>query len=154
MAYNSRLQRNGGHQGVYKFDNNATATVIGVIGTYTKVLGNTTSLLLQNFTHTNNRLTYVNNTSGSKNFYFNVNASLSAANNNQDIRITVAKNGVALTDFKIQQRLLTAGVAQNIGTQGIVSLQNGDYVEIQIANQSGLSSITLINGTLMIQETL
>lgn len=153
MAYNSRLQRNGGHQGIYKFDNNATATIIGVVGTYTKVLGNTTSLYLQNFTHSNNRLTYVNSGSNT-NFKFCITSSLSAANNNQDIRITLAKNGVALTDFKIQNRLRTASVVENINTQGIVTLTNGDFIEIQVSNQTGLNNITLVNGILIIEEAL
>lgn len=126
----------------YYMTNNATATVIGVAGTFVKVAGTTTAgTLNQKFsTGTTQRATYA----GAVQESFRVVAfATMTSGNNQTLRMQVAKNGVPITDSTARFKTTGSGDASSIGTQTFVTLAPTDYVELWATNDTAANNITV-----------
>lgn len=127
----------------YYMTANATATVIGVIGTFVKAAGTTipVSALQQKFNlATTNRAVYT----GASGASFRVVAFASMqSGNNQNLRLRVAINGTTLVDSTARFVTSGSGAASNIGTQALVTLNPNDFVEIFVTNDTAANNITV-----------
>lgn len=120
---------------------NATATVIAATGTPVKVAGTTTEgPSTVKFSHTDNRLTYT----GALVRRFRVTAicSFSSGANNQ-VGTYVAKNGTVIDDSETYATANTSGRLENVVVQTIVDLEENDYVEIFVENNTSTTNITV-----------
>lgn len=134
---------------LYQIDN-ATATVIGVMGTLVKAAGTSTAgALNQKFTHSTGRLTY----SGgfTKAFFVEVSATLSSTNN-QLIRIVIAKNGTPVPDTAAHITTSASGSAENITSITAVLLAPTDYVELWVTNDSAATNVTIEDLSMLIKS--
>lgn len=125
----------------YYMNGNATATVISATSTPVKVAGTTTSsAVTSKFTNTANRATYV----GALNRFFKATAtaSLTSGNGNQ-VGMYFAKNGVVLPESEIYATTSGTGSAENIVVQTLVSLMDGDYLEVFVENNTAANNITV-----------
>lgn len=116
------------------------ATTCTVAGTFYLVAGTTTSDELQDFTATNERLTY--NGAGTRVFLVAAAISVSSDANNVVLSTKVYKNGAAHAASLIQRKIT---VANDIGAQAIatlVTLTTNDYIEIYIACDNAGTAIT------------
>lgn len=121
--------------------NNATATVISGSGVPAKVLGTTTpNAINQKFSHTNNRLTYTGGLI--RDFQVSVTTSLTSGNNNV-IGVYVAKNGTIITESEMYGTTSSAGRAESITCQTILEMQENDYIEIWVENNTSSQNITV-----------
>lgn len=121
--------------------NNATETTITTIDTPVKVSGTTSEgSLVQRFTHTSNRLTFVG--AISREFLVTSTASI-VGGNNKVIGLYVAKNGSVLTDSEIYATTNAAGKAESISVQAIVTLEENDYIEMFVENTTDTSNVTV-----------
>lgn len=125
----------------YYMNGNATATTIATIGTAVKIAGTTTAASFnQKFDHTDNKATYV----GSRKRFFKVAATLSAeSGNNNEIGIYIAKNGTLLTESEVYITTNAGGRAENGVVQTIVELEQDDYIEIFVENDTSTSDVTV-----------
>lgn len=133
----------------YFMNGNATETVIAVVSTPVKILGATTSAAVTSkFTNTDNRATY----NGALNGYFKVSATLSleSANNNQ-IGIYIAKNGVILPESETYITTGGTGKGENAFVQTLVTLNENDFIEIFVENNTGTTNITVSDLNVVIQ---
>lgn len=139
---------NSAEIGSYHMINNATATTIVATTTPIKVLGTTTaSTLNQKFTHIDNRLTYVG--SIQRNFKISCTSSCESSNNNQ-IGFYIAKNGVILNESVINITTSGTGKSENKTIQALVLLQENDYIELFVENNTGTNDVTVTNLNLII----
>jgi len=121
--------------------NNATATVISGSGVPTKVLGTTTpNAINQKFSHSDNRLTYTGGLI--RDFQVSVTTSLTSGNNNV-IGVYVAKNGTILTESEMYGTTSSAGRAESISCQTILEMEENDYIEIWVENNTATQNITV-----------
>jgi hypothetical protein len=121
--------------------NNATATVISGSGVPTKVLGTTTANAInQKFSHSNNRLTYTGGLI--RDFQVSVTTSLTSGNNNV-IGVYVAKNGTIITESEMYGTTSSAGRAESISCQTILEMEENDYIEIWVENNTATQNITV-----------
>jgi len=102
-------------------------------GTWTKVGGTTTSVNLNGFTHSNNRIT--NNTGRTIIAKATVNATLQGITTTTDIfNIAISKNGStsATDEFALSAQATRVTVSQfiSVSTQVLISLSNGGYIEV------------------------
>lgn len=141
---------NSGNIAQYYMVNNATITPIALSNTFYKILGTTTSgPYVQKFTLTDNRATYVGALSG----YFKVTVVLSASSgNNQILNVRVAVGGVTVASSDSTISTSGSGRVENIKIQAIVSLSNGNYVEIFIANGTAANDITVSDLNVIIER--
>lgn len=123
----------------YYMTNNATATTIAA-NTPTKIEGTTTAAALnEKFSHSDNRATYT----GAVTRVFQVQAwAALSANNNNVLRLYVAKNGIAITDYFSEGTANSGGRAEGVSTGATVELETGDYVEIFTSNESASVDVT------------
>lgn len=63
--------------------------------------------------------------------------------NNQDIALYVAKNGSTIPESEMIVSTDGTGKASAISVQGVVSLQETDYIEIFIENNTSTTNITV-----------
>ena len=120
--------------------NNATVTTISVTNTPVKALGTTTANTInQKFTHTDNRLTYVG--ALIRDFQVTATVSLSSGNNNV-IGVYVAKNGVVISSSEMYSTTSSGGKAESITCQTILELNENDYVEIWVENNTAVTDVT------------
>ena len=125
----------------YYMNGNATATIISSTGLPVKVAGATTSAsITSKFTNTDNRATYI----GALNRFFKVTAtmSLSSGNGNQ-IGTYISKNGAILSESEIYVTTNASGRAENVTVQTLVQLQNDDYIEVFVENNTSINNITV-----------
>lgn len=121
--------------------NNTTATVISSSGTAVKVLGTTTeNTINQKFSHSDNRLTYTGGLI--RDFQVSATATLTSGNNNV-IGLYVAKNGVVITSSEMYATTSSGGRAESIACQTILEMQENDYIEIWVENDSSTTNITV-----------
>ena len=125
------------------------ATTIAVAGTYVKMAGTTTSDSLNGITMPqNNRLQ--NNSGTTRVFQAMARADIIDGSGNKNIAIKLAKNGV-LIDATESNGETTNNVAAHATINWIVSLADGEYVEIWATNKSDTSSITAQHGHLFLK---
>jgi hypothetical protein len=121
--------------------NNATATVISGSGVPTKVLGTTTANAInQKFSHSDNRLTYTGGLI--RDFQVSVTTSLTSGNNNV-IGVYVAKNGAIIAESEMYGTTSSSGRAESISCQTILEMQENDYIEIWVENNTATQNITV-----------
>lgn len=121
--------------------NNATTTVISSIGTAVKVLGTTTANTInQKFSHSDNRLTYTGGLI--RDFQVSATATLTSGNNNV-IGLYVAKNGVVITSSEMYATTSSGGRAESIACQTILEMEENDYIEIWVENDSSTTNVTV-----------
>jgi hypothetical protein len=125
----------------YYMTNNATITPILVSGTAYKILGATTANVInQKFSHTDNRATYT----GEIIRDFEVTAIVSfTTGNNKVIGLYVAKNGVIIPESEMYATASGSGRAESISVQTIVQLNQNDYIELFVENETDTSNITV-----------
>jgi len=127
----------------YYMNGNATTTVISATNTPVKILGTTTnSIFTQKFTHKNNRATYTG--AITKIFSVNLAGSVESGNNNQ-IGVYIFKNSLSLDESEVYVTTNGAGKAENAFAHTLVELSTGDYLEIFIENNTGVSNILTTN---------
>ncbi len=125
------------------------ATTIAVAGTYVKLAGTTTSDSLNGITMPqNNRLQ--NNSGTTRVFQAMARTDIIDGSGNKNIAIKLAKNGV-LIDATESNGETTNNVAAHATINWIVSLADGEYVEIWATNKSDTSSITAQHGHLFLK---
>lgn len=126
---------------------NATATTVAAANTYYKAAGTTTAGPDNSkFTHSNNRLTY----SGAISRQFLVVCSLSFTSGTNDIcRFgfyasaggAVRTGSTALATANIAAGLF--GRAESVTMQDIITMSNGQYIEVHAMNTSAANNITV-----------
>jgi hypothetical protein len=133
----------------YYMNGNATSTTVLAIGTAYKIAGTTTSsAITSKFTNTNNRSTYT----GSISRIFKVIAVLSVeSGNNNVIGIYIAKNGVVLPDSEIYITTNAGGRAEGATVQALTVLEENDYIEIFVENDTSITDITVTDLNVIIE---
>ena len=119
----------------------AVETVITVGGTEVKALGTTTAGLLRGFSHANNKLTYLSDQTAT--FRVEVDAVVICAGDAKTLAISVAKNGTEVAATKTTLALATGAVPTSMSTVGLVSLTQGQYVEVYFANDTDTDNGTI-----------
>lgn len=148
---NNRGVENSAEIAVLTMTGNSTATVIDTINTPVKVAGTTTldSSVSQKFTHTNNRATY----SGAVSRNFKITATLSVASgNNNQIGVYIAKNATVIPSSETYLTANSSGRTENSVVQSVVSLSQGDYVEVWVKNASGTANITVVDMSIITES--
>lgn len=137
---NCRGIPNTGQLGALYMQDNAIATTI-TVDVPTKAAGTTTlNTSSQRFSHSNNRLTYI----GALTRLFSVSATLSLfSGNNQVVAVYIAKNGAVVNESAIKENTDGNGRTSNFGVQAIMELDENDYIEVWIENQTSGQSITV-----------
>ena len=142
----SRWQENRGIEnssrlGSLYMTGNATVTPIAVIGTPVKVAGTTTAGdLIQRFTATDNRLTCDSELAA--NFSISGVASISGGNNNQ-IALYLYKNGSPINGHRTLITLNSAGRVENAVFNALVLLEQDDYIEVWVSNETSTTDPTV-----------
>jgi hypothetical protein len=127
--------------GNYYMLNNATATTIASSGVAYKISGTTTANTInQKFSHSDNRLTYTGGLI--RDFQVSATASLTSGNNNV-IGLYVAKNGVVISSSEMYATTSSGGRAESIACQTILDMEENDYIEIWVENDSSTTDITV-----------
>lgn len=74
------------------------------------------------------------------------------ATNNQDVKLTIGKNGVPLDETHMEV-ITTGGVSRRepLSTQGILRLEPGDTVAPFLANETSATDITMHDLTLVVE---
>ena len=125
----------------YNMSSNSTETTITVSGTAVKVAGTTTEgSVTQRFTHTNNKLVF--DGAITRNFLITATASLSSGNNNE-IALTVSKNGTLVSSSEVTATTNAGGRVESVAIQDIIELEEDDYIEMWVANDTGTSNVTV-----------
>jgi hypothetical protein len=133
----------------YYMTNNATTTPV-VVSTPTKALGTTTSNpISQRFSFTDNRATYVG--APTRDFEVEAWASLSS-NNNNVLRLYIAKNGTAVTTSFAEGTANAGGRAEGLVTASVVELDTNDYVEVFVSNETSGNNVLDINLNVIVSE--
>lgn len=141
---------NSGSIAQYYMVGNATATVIAGTDTFVRVAGTTTSgAYVEKFTLANNKATYAGNLIG----FYKVTAFLTfTSGNNNIIRGRIAKNGTTTASSESKSTANAAGRSENIPITDIVSLSNGDFIEIFVANASATTNISVSEMNVIIER--
>ena len=126
------------------------ATSITTGGTFVKAAGTTTAGTLRDFTHVDNRLTYI----GAEARVFSIDVAVSMISSNNIItHWRIAKNGTTIAASE-QQRLVGTGAdVGNAGVQAEAELSTGDYIELFCTSDTGedAKSITAQRMTLTVE---
>ena len=116
-------------------------TVITTGGAQVKALGTTTAGLLKGFSHANNRLTYLSDQTAT--FQVQVAAVVICAGDGKTLGLSVAKNGTEIAATKSDLALASGAVPTSMNTCGLVSLTQGQYVEVFLANDTDTDNATI-----------
>ncbi len=85
-------------------------------------------------------------------FYATCTASLTSGNNRQ-IEVYLYKNGVLIPGAIGAITTNGSGRAEGVAAMGLVELEQGDYVELWVANTSDVRDITVTEANIIIQGT-
>lgn len=133
----------------YYMTNNAVTTPV-VVSTPTKALGTTTANPInQRFSHSSNRATYTG--AITRDFEVEAWASLTS-NNNNVLRLYIAKNGTAITTSFAEGTANAGGRAEGLVTASVVELETNDFVEIFVSNESAGNNVTDIHLNVIVSE--
>lgn len=135
----------------YYMQANATTTPIGTVGVAVKVLGTTTeSAISQKFDNsTSNRATY--DGAIPRNFEVQSVFSLSSGNNHQ-IGFYIAKNGTVLPESETYVTTNSAGRLENGYVQVLLSMEDGDYIEAFVENDTATTDVLVDSMNLIVKE--
>jgi hypothetical protein len=134
-----------GTYGEIYFTNNATATVISVINTPVKVVGNYTSGLLAQFTHVALSGTLVK-TSTTATCRISYSASVTMNLLSDSVSFYIYINGVQ--NIKSKQTVFLGSPSQamhNISGQTVVALNVSDTIELRVENNDSVNNIIVSN---------
>ena len=133
----------------YYMNGNSTATVIASTGAPVKVAGTTTSsMVTSKFVNTDNRATY----QGALTQYYRVVATLSlTSGNGHQIGAYIAKNGTVIPESEVYGTTGASGRAENITVQSLVQIENGDFIEIFVENNTATQNIVVTDLNVTIQ---
>ena len=125
---------------------NTTDTVIAATTTPVLIAGTWEFGANTGFTQTSGgKLTY----NGSDTAVLTVHASISiepvSGNNNQDISVYVAKNGVAIAGTRISA-VISNGAPQNLSLSTNQSFATNDYIELFVQNSTSTANLTVVRG--------
>ena len=146
---------NTSNVGHYYVQNNATATTVGTgqqniwrkaSGTTTEGLGNSPKWT----TATTNRLTYAG--SVSTEFVITVVGSVFSTANGVTIGVGIAENGSIQNESAVSVRTTTLNVPFSFALQDIIQVENGDYFEVWVRNETGTQNVTLSDVNVIIQK--
>ena len=133
----------------YFMTNNTTPTTV-LVSTPTKALGTTTSnAISQRFSFSNNRATYTG--AITRDFEVEAWASLSS-NNNNVLRLYIAKNGTAITTTFTEGTANAGGKAEGLVTASVLELAENDFIEVFVSNETGPNNILNINLNVIVSE--
>lgn len=135
--------QNDSNSAYYFMQNNAIVTPIATTNVYVDIAGTTTAGALQRFTHSNNRADYAGVLSRS--FVASAIATLTAGNTQTiSMRFLVrnAANVIIATSPAIDVTTSGSGRSENIKVDFPVTLNTGDYIRAQVANQTTNNNIT------------
>lgn len=125
----------------YYMQGNATATTIAATGTPVKVAGITTEYAIsQRFTHSSNRATH--DGAITRDFKITAICSLTSGNGHQ-VGVYVAKNGTTIDESETYLTTNASGRLENGAIHTIASLQQTDYIEIFVENNTATNDITV-----------
>lgn len=132
--------------------NNATATTIAAPSTFYKAAGTTTaSANNSRFTHTSNRLEC--DAVISRRFLVVCTLSFSStAGNVCEFGLYLSSAASVSAQSTVPATANAAGRAENVTFQDVISLSDGDYIEVHCANTSGSNNITVSDLNLTITE--
>ena len=122
--------------------NASTATTV-VLNTWTKILGTSTpNPLNEEFSHLNNRLTYLGNLEQ----IFNISFSASITGSpGRDFEIGISKNGEDPLENTVAQNTAdSGGKAKNTSAQSFIGLAQNDYLEVFIKNTTDSTNLTAV----------
>lgn len=137
--------------GAMGWSGNATPTDIVEATTPVKATGTSTANVNnQHFSHTNNRLTY---TSELKSL-FTIRAGASfIATSNKQISMYIYKNGAQVPgSFKVTQTTDGNGKADNASVYAVTTLEQNDYIELWISNDSTTGDVTVVSLDVLVSE--
>lgn len=126
----------------YTMNGNATVTPITTVSTPVKILGTTinNSITGKFDNSVSNRSTYT----GAFSRVLKVVAILSlTSNNNNVIGCYIVKNGTIINDSRVYGTTSGSGRSENIVCQTLIELNQDDYIEIFIENNTGTNNITV-----------
>lgn len=125
--------------GQYTVNGNAVPTTFLSAGVATKVLGSTSpNAINQKFSHSNNRLTYT----GALTRSFDISAICTmSGGGNKEIGLYVAKNDITIPESETYATTNSGGRFENISIQHIITMDEGDYVELWAENATDTSSV-------------
>lgn len=133
----------------YFMTNNAVTTPV-IVSTPTKALGATTSNpISQRFSFTDNRATYTG--AITRDFEVEAWSSLSS-NNNNVLRLYIAKNGVAITTTFAEGTANAGGRAEGLVTASVVEMETNDFLEVFVSNETGGNNVLDINLNVIVSE--
>lgn len=143
--------------GSYFMQSNATSTTIVTPGTYVKAAGTTTANPTnQRFDHADNRLTYVSELV--ETFTIQVSAAF-VSGNNKEVLMAVYKGNIdgtpaaPITAYYAASTTNSGGRAEGVAYQEIVTLSEGDYLEIWITNNTDTTAVTLESVNVQVRQT-
>ncbi len=119
----------------------ATETSISSGGASVKALGTTTAGELRGFSHSNNKLTYLS--TQTRVFQVDIHAIVISAGNAKTLSITFAKDGAENVAARTELALATGAVPTSINCSGIVELDEGEYIEVFVANETDTDNLTV-----------
>ncbi len=127
----------------------ATSTPIASVGVPVKALLATTAMgVLQRFTLSDNRATYV----GTYVRPFKISAAINLnATANDDVAVYIAINGTVLAETETPNTCDGFGTCLGIKLQGLVELEETDYIEVWVENNSSAANITVVDLNLIVE---
>jgi len=131
-------------------EDNSTATSISAVGTPAKAAGTTTAGTLDNFTHTNNRLTYT--AVDTRRFSVFVDTTLQAASADQNAGIIIFKNGTQVFAPNTTTVGDIATKRGNNAASALVSLATNDYIEVFLVNDTSSDNLTAVHMNMVISD--
>jgi hypothetical protein len=135
--------------GIAYAKNQVTATVINTVNVPVKAnIDTTAGDQLQKFTHEANRLTYTGTIAG----VFELSAILSfTGNNNRRIGMFFLKNGTLIEESEFYAYTGGGGRSGNNTLLWVEPLEENDYIEIWIENESDSSNVTVTDAVILIR---
>lgn len=132
----------------FDFDSDSV-TNITTADTWVKLNTDTTQGFQQNgLSHTNNRVAYSGDTS-----VFEVNGIVSiGSGNNQEIHVALFKNGSLFPCSEQSVVTSAAGRRSGVPFQCLVELEEGDFLEVYVKNQTATNDITLGNLNVIVKQ--
>ena len=126
----------------------ATVTTISSTGVYYKVNANTTSVFTKGFTHTNGRLTKVgdgyNPIKLEGIIAFN-------GTNNDELHVLFYQNGSPIP-CSLGTMVIRGSGGNTISFHCMTEMDDSDYIEVYVSNQTGARNVTLENMNVILSE--
>lgn len=126
-----------------------TITTISSTSVYYKVNANTNNVHIKGFTHTNGRLTKVGDEYNPIKAEGNISFQ---GTNNDEIHILFYINGSPIPSSLGTKVISGSGKGDTIPFHCLTDMNDGDYLEVYVANVSGARNVTLENMSVILTE--